>query len=98
MAKQIVWTLKAKNELIEILDYWNHRNKSTIFSVKLYGFIDEQLNLISKYPTIGRMTDVNNVYVKVIQKYLLYYEIIDDTLFVLTIRHGSKNLKTLKLK
>lgn len=98
MAKQIVWTLRAKNDLVEILDYWNHRNKSTIFSVKLYGFIDEQLNLISEYPTIGRKADVENVYVKVIHKYLLFYEILDDTLYVLTIRHGSKNPKTLKLK
>lgn len=98
MAKQIVWTNKAKNELIDILQYWNNRNKSNIFSIKLNDLIEEQLNLIAEFPNIGRKTDVENVCVKVIQKYLLYYEILHNTLYVLTIRHGSKNPKTLTLK
>lgn len=27
MVEQIVWTIKAKNDLTEILQYWNNRNK-----------------------------------------------------------------------
>ena len=98
MAKQIIWTTKAKNELIDILDYWNNRNKSKAFSIKLNDLIEEQLNLIAEFPNIGRETDIQNVSIKIIQKYLLYYQIADEKIFVLTIRHGSKNPKTLKLK
>ncbi|WP_407928655.1 hypothetical protein [Chryseobacterium sp. C-71] len=47
---------------------------------------------------MGRKTDIKDVKVKVIQKYLLYYEIIGENLYVLTIRHGSKNPKTSKIK
>lgn len=98
MAKQIVWTNKAKKELMEILEYWMDRNKSNTFSKKLNKLIENQLLLISQYPEIGRKTDIKDVKVKVIHKYLLYYEIIGENLYVLTIRHGSKNPKTSKIK
>ncbi|HLV47216.1 MAG TPA: hypothetical protein VKY32_09275 [Flavobacterium sp.] len=58
MAQQIVWTIKAKNEFIEILQYWKNRNKSNTFGLKLNKLIDEQLLLISDFPNIGRKTDV----------------------------------------
>ncbi|MGS2738008.1 type II toxin-antitoxin system RelE/ParE family toxin [Sinomicrobium sp. M5D2P17] len=98
MAKKIIWTKKAKNEFIDILQYWINKNKSNTFSIKLNALIEEQLDLILDFPEIGKTTDIPNVYVKIIQKYLLYYEFVDDILYVLTIRHGSRNPKTLKVK
>ena len=97
MAKQIIWSRKAQNELLEILEYWVNRNKSNIFSLKLNFLIDEQLKLILEFPKIGRKTDIDNVYIKVIYKYLLYYEFQNGDLHILTIRHGSKNPDTLKI-
>lgn len=93
MAKQIVWTSKAKGELIDILTYWINRNKSKSFSIKLNNLIKEHLQLISEFPETGRKTDITGVYVKIIQKYLLYYEVIDDRVYILTIRHGIKILR-----
>lgn len=98
MAEQIVWTKKAKRELIDILQYWVNRNKSNIFSLKLNSLIESQLNLILEQPKIGRKTDIKNVYIKVIHKYLLYYEFLDGTLYILTIRHGSQNSENIQLK
>ena len=98
MAKEIIWSRKAQNELIEILEYWINRNKTNTFSIKLNSLIEEQLNLIFEFPKIGRKTDIENVYIKVVHKYLLYYEFVDNNLHVLTIRHGSKNPKTLKIR
>ena len=43
MVRTIIWTEKAKKELIEILKYWNNRNKSKSFSIKLNNLIEEQL-------------------------------------------------------
>lgn len=98
MVEKIIWTVKAKKELIEILQYWIERNKSNNFSSKLNSLIESQLNLIIEQPKIGRKTDIPNVYIKVIHKYLLYYEFINNTLYILTIRHGSQNPKTLNIK
>jgi toxin YoeB len=98
MAKQIIWTNRAKNELIDILKYWIERNKSNSFSIKLNSLIKEHLQLIAEFPESGRKTDILNVNVKVIHKYLLYYEVINEEIYVLTIQHGSRNLKTLNWK
>ena len=98
MAQKIVWTQKAKRELIDILQYWVDRNKSNTFSLKLNSLIESQLNLILEQPKIGRKTDLPNVYIKVIHKYLLYYEFVNDTLYILTIRHGSQNSENIQLK
>lgn len=98
MAKKIVWTIKAKNELIDILEYWIYRNKSNTFSIKLNTLIAQQLGLVAKFPDIGRTTDIPNVSIKVINNYLLYYEVVDEVLYVLSIRHTSRNPKTLRIK
>lgn len=98
MAKRIIWTGKAKNELIEILKYWINRNKSNSFSIKLNNLIKDNLKLIAEFPKTGKKTDIPNVNVKIIHKYLLYYEVVDDNIYILTIRHGSKNPKALKLE
>ena len=98
MAKQIIWTVKAKNELLEILEYWLNRNKSNAFSVKLNKLIQKKLALISEYPNIGRKTDVENVFVSIVHQYLVYYQTDEKNIYVLTIRHGHQNPETLKLK
>lgn len=88
MVERVVWTIKAKNDLTEILQYWNNRNKSKSFSIKLNSLIFEQLNLLKEFPLIGIKTDVNSVFVKVIHNYLLYYEISQDTI---TVQHQKQN-------
>ncbi|MFV0565176.1 MAG: type II toxin-antitoxin system RelE/ParE family toxin [Flavobacteriaceae bacterium] len=98
MVGKIIWTENAKNELVEILQYWIHRNKSNLFSIKLNTLIKEQLNLILDFPEIGKASDIPNVRIKMVHDYLLYYEFINGSLYILTIRHGSRNPKTLKLK
>ena len=98
MVKKIIWSLRARKEFIEILQYWVNRNKSNTYSLKLNSLVEEQLNFITTFPPIGRETDIPNVYVKVIKDYLLYYEVIEAHLYVLTIRDGRRDPKTLKIK
>ncbi|WP_288460626.1 type II toxin-antitoxin system RelE/ParE family toxin [uncultured Chryseobacterium sp.] len=98
MAKQIIWTKRASNEWLDILQYWINRNKSNSFSIKLNNLIKNNLELLSEFPDIGRKTDIPNVSVKIVHKYLLYYECADHKIYILTIRHGSKNPDTVQLK
>ncbi|WP_336690085.1 MULTISPECIES: type II toxin-antitoxin system RelE/ParE family toxin [unclassified Chryseobacterium] len=72
MAKQIIWTKRASNEWLDILQYWINRNKSNSFSIKLNNLIKNNLELLSEFPDIGRKTDIPNVSVKIVHKYLLY--------------------------
>ena len=98
MARKIIWTENARVELFDIFEYWNDRNKSKLFSIKLNDLINLQLSLIAEFPLITRETHIPNVHVKIVHKYLLYYEVKEEMLVILSIRHGSKDPETLRLK
>ena len=99
MAKlKITWTEKANLERKEILDYWIHRNKSKSFSLKLNHLFIDQLKLLSSNPKIGRKTKFENVRVKIIRDYLLFYEIFEKEILVLSIWDGRRNPDGLFLK
>ncbi|MBK6976082.1 MAG: type II toxin-antitoxin system RelE/ParE family toxin [Cytophagaceae bacterium] len=98
MARKIIWTLKAKNELIEIFQYWNERNQSTNFSQKLNELINNQLNSISQFPKSGKKTNLEKVYLKIIHQYHLFYQIKEESIYILTIRHTKRNPKTITFK
>ena len=98
MAKRkIIWTQKANEERKEILAYWIERNQSKVYSIKLNKLIMETLQLSALYPNTGRKTTFENVRVKSIRDYLLFYEASKTTLVVLTIWDGRRNEKSLKL-
>ncbi|MCK9638536.1 MAG: type II toxin-antitoxin system RelE/ParE family toxin [Prolixibacteraceae bacterium] len=96
MARQLIWTERAQKERIEIFSFWNIRNKSVIYSKKLNEFIKESLALISKYPLIGRLTNKENVRVKVLKEYLIIYEITINEIVVLSIWDCRQNPEDLK--
>ena len=94
MAKRkIIWTKTANLERKEILEYWILRNKSKRFSVRLNYLILQTLEVLRENPTIGRLTNVNNVRVKLIREYLLMYEFTDAELIILSIWDARRNIK-----
>ena len=94
MAKRkIIWTKTANLERKEILEYWILRNKSKRFSVRLNYLILQTLEVLRENPTIGLLTNVNNVRVKLIREYLLMYEFTDSELIVLSIWDTRRNIK-----
>ncbi|WP_394351925.1 type II toxin-antitoxin system RelE/ParE family toxin [Perlabentimonas gracilis] len=46
---------------------------------------------MSKYPEIGKRTDIENVRAKIIKEYLLFYEIAGQEIIVLTIIDGRRD-------
>jgi len=91
MAKQIVWTKQAQKDRKEILTYWINRYKSSLYSKKLNEIFKNWILLLSKRPEIGRNTDIVNVKVKVVKDYLIFYQELNETFFVLTIWDGRQN-------
>ncbi|MCX6220937.1 MAG: type II toxin-antitoxin system RelE/ParE family toxin [Bacteroidia bacterium] len=96
MARQIIWTQRAQKDRIEIFSFWNDRNKSVIYSKKLNELIKESLVLICKHPLIGRLTNKENVRVKVLREYLIIYEISINEIVVLSIWDCRQNPEDLK--
>lgn len=85
MAKKIIWSKLAHNDRLNILDYWIKRNKSTAYSIRLNQIFENTADLISKYPTIGKQTEIKGIRYKVVKDYLLTYRVVNDYIEILTI-------------
>ncbi len=97
-ARKIIWTQKANLERKAILEYWIERNKSKKFSIKLNKLIISTIKQIAETPSIGRKTDLENVRVKIIRDYLLFYEFDEDYLKVLALWDGRRDENSLQMK
>ncbi|MEO6330568.1 MAG: type II toxin-antitoxin system RelE/ParE family toxin [Ginsengibacter sp.] len=93
MGKRITWTRRAHNDRQEILLYWKHRNQSSTYSKKLNNLFKTAINLITIHPNIGRKTNIERVRVKLVRDYLLFYEIDEEEIFILTIWDNRRNPK-----
>ena len=91
MAKQIIWSLQAQEDRKQILSYWNNRNQSSTYSKKLHHLFKEAIKLVSKFPQIGRQTDLENVRIKLVKDYLVVYEEDQNNIYVLKIWDGRRN-------
>lgn len=78
MARRITWTPKAQQDRKEILRYWQERNQSNTYSKKLNQLIRKAVILIAAHPHIGRRTNIENVRVKLLRDYLIFYEESED--------------------
>jgi len=73
MDRIIIWTEPAKKDIQQITIYWNNRNKSYSYSIKLRKIIRDKLRFISRFPLIGIQTDYPDVRCFIIRDYKLFY-------------------------
>lgn len=91
MAARLIWSALALQQKREILDYWNNRNKSKIYSRKLNQLINAAAELILIHPKLGRKTNFQNVRLKIVRDYWLAYRIKQDQIQILTIWDARRN-------
>lgn len=86
MAKfKIDWSVEAKLDLINILDFYRKRNQSSTYSIKLNAKINKSVQLLKKHPFIGKSTDYDSVRVLITGDYQIVYEIFDQLILVIMI-------------
>ena len=85
MVKQIIWSRLAHTNRLDILDYWNKRNKSNTYSKKLNKIFEHTADLISKYPRIGKQTELVSIRYKIVKDYLFTYRESEKFIEILTI-------------
>jgi len=98
MAYQIVWTEKANIERQYILEFWAENNRSKVYSLKLNKLFISTIRDLSKKPNIGRKTEFENVRVKIVRNYLIFYEIIKKEILILSVWDGRRDKKNLKIR
>ena len=96
MALKIKWTRNALEHLVDILHYWEVKNGTNSYSIKLYKLFQDSLNLLSRYPTSGTITSNHLIRKKTVRDYFLYYSFDESNVIVLGIVDMRRNPKFIK--
>jgi plasmid stabilization system protein ParE len=83
--KQVIWSIRAQQDRIAILEYWIERNKSKTYPKKLLVLFNQAADLISDHPKIGKPTNYGNVRFKIVRDYLLFYEEMENRIEILLV-------------
>ncbi|NDI98596.1 type II toxin-antitoxin system RelE/ParE family toxin [Flavobacterium sp. LaA7.5] len=95
---KISWTTTAKLQRDLIFDYWNKRNKSYVYSRKLYFEILERIAILKQNPEIGKPTTFNNTRAISLGHYSIFYKVGTTQLIITAFwdnRQDSSKLKKL---
>ena len=82
---KIDWSIEARLDLINILEYYIKRNKSALYSKKLNSKINRSIKLITKNPLIGLPSQLESVRALITGDYQIIYEIFDDLIMIIMI-------------
>jgi plasmid stabilization system protein ParE len=96
MALKIVWTKNALEHLEDILTYWENRNESNSYSLKLYNLFQKSLDVISRYPETGSKTSNSLIRKKTVRDYFVYYSYDESLLTILGIVDMRRNPEFLR--
>jgi len=88
---KIEWSLKAREDLINIFEFYNKRNGSSEYSRKLYLHFRKRIKLLSQNPFLGIQTDFETVRVLIINNYQIIYEIFEDLILIIMIWDCRRN-------
>ncbi|PIQ34993.1 MAG: addiction module toxin RelE [Bacteroidetes bacterium CG18_big_fil_WC_8_21_14_2_50_41_14] len=82
---KIDWSIEARLDLIDILDFYIKRNKSNSYSIKLNTKINRSIKLLSNNPFLGIPTDFDSVGALITGDYQIIYEIFDQLILIIMI-------------
>ncbi|MDP3914300.1 MAG: type II toxin-antitoxin system RelE/ParE family toxin [Bacteroidota bacterium] len=82
---KIEWSVEARLDLIDILEFYINQNDSATYSIKLNSEINKSVKLISRNPFIGIPTDYDSVRAFVKGDYQIIYEIVGKLILVIMI-------------
>lgn len=97
MAKRIVWTERADFIFNKSLEYYIDRNKSKEYSRKLNKDIRAYLEILAKQPFLGKNTNEEDIYVSIMGRYKIFYQIEVDKLIIHLIWDCRQNPSSLNI-
>lgn len=92
MAKyKVEWSIEARLDLIDILEYYYQRNGNAKYCRKLNSKISKSIKLATKNPLLGLRTDIESVRAIITGDYQIIYEIIEKTLLIVLVWDCRRN-------
>ena len=96
MVKRVIWSERAKNERREILEFWRKHSGNKTFSKKLSKEFREATNLLSRFNYLGIKTDESGIRMTVVRHYLIFYQVQEQHIQIITLWDSRRNPDTLK--
>jgi len=96
MNKSLVWSERAKKDLSLIASFYDNRNGSSIYSKKLLKTFRSAASIIQKNPSISIDTVFEGVKAFIILDYILFYEVLEQHIFILTVCDSRRNPQQLE--
>ena len=82
---KIIWQPSAKKQLTNTLEYFSARNGNNNYSIKLLKSVTDTISNLTKFPNLGKPTEIANVLELIHLDYSIFYVIdtnkIDIVLF-----------------
>lgn len=97
MAQEILWSLRALKEFDAILEYWEEKNQSDLYSKKLSKQIIKSVEKIGKFIYIGKEIEDDNARVLQSGNYSIFYEIGKNEIIILCIWDNRRNPNSFKI-
>ncbi|MCC6274267.1 MAG: type II toxin-antitoxin system RelE/ParE family toxin [Leptospiraceae bacterium] len=91
MAKRVVWSENAVSDRINILDYWFKRLGSKRYSKQLDSNIRRIIELLAKFPGMGRRFNDREERFFVVDHYLIIYSETNERLEILHLWDSRRN-------
>lgn len=95
--RKIIWTIEALLTKKELFKYWNFRNKSTLYSIKLELIFKEKLKQVAQYPEASIVIS-DNLRMVLIRDYYLVFNFNQQTIIVLDIWDTRQNPDNFPIK
>ena len=96
-ARKIEWTVAARIDLLEILEFYAKRNGNSVYSRKIHLLIKKTIQLLSKRSFLGKATEIENIRVIVVKDYLIFYEALEKSVLIHTIWACERNPEDLTI-
>ncbi len=91
VARKIKWSLRAKLDLLELLDFYYKRNGTKTYSKKLNTKLRTSIRLLEKQNDLGVQSDISNVKNLIEGDYNIFYEITPTTIDIIAIWDNRQN-------
>jgi len=96
--RKIIWSPRAKLDLVNILEFYITRNGTKTYSLKLNAAIRSSIRLLEKHPEIGVKVDIKNVRNLIQGDFSIFYEIKSDTIEIITVWDSRQDPDKLEIK
>jgi plasmid stabilization system protein ParE len=88
---KVIWSIEARLDLLNILDFYAQRNGNAVYSKKLYSKINKSIELVVRNPSIGLQTNIESVRALVTGDYQLIYEISGISILIVMVWDCKRN-------